>query len=188
MTSVIKNTDRWLAIVPIIVLVLMIGVFGKRLFDVQHGDTPSAIPTVLINKPIPNLDLAPLPGRGEGLTTESLLGKVSLINFYGSWCIACLAEHSLLMQIKNEKLATLHGIAWRDEPSASLAWLNQHGDPYQIIGQDPFSETAIEFGVTGAPETFIIDTQGIIQYKHVGPLTKEVFATVISPLIRELSE
>ena len=188
MNKVLQKPGRWLSIVPMIVLVLLISVFGKRLIDVQNGDGPSSIPTVLINKPVPNLNLAPLPGRGVGLTTDRLLDKVSLINFYGSWCIACLAEHSLLMKIKNKNLATLHGIAWRDEPTASLNWLRQNGDPYELIGQDPYSETAIEFGVTGAPETFLIDKNGIIQYKHVGPLTSEIFDKVITPLIKELSK
>lgn len=179
---------RWAALVPIIVVALLVGVFAKRLADVEGGMDPSLVPTVLLNTPAPEFDLPPLPQRGDGLATENLKGEVSLVNIWGSWCVACLAEHPLLMDVAADEAVPIHGIAWRDDPQAAVRWLARNGDPYSRIGQDPVSEAAIAFGVTGAPETFVIDANGVIQYKHIGPITREDWAGTIAPLIAELRQ
>lgn len=179
---------RWTALVPIIVVALLVGIFAKRLADVQGGIDPSFVPTVLLNTPAPDFDLPPLPQRGQGLATADLKGEVSLVNIWGSWCVACLAEHPLLMDVAANEDISLHGIAWRDEPQASVRWLARNGDPYDRIGQDPVSEAAIAFGVTGAPETFVVDADGIIQYKHIGPITQDVWNETIAPLVAELRQ
>lgn len=180
------NSTRWFAIAPIVIVLLLVGVFAKRLLDVQEGRDPSQIQSVLLNTPVPQFTLSPLPDRGEGLSTEDLKGEVTLVNIWGSWCIACLSEHPLLMQVAAENSVALHGIAWRDEPQASIRWLARHGDPYDLIGQDPRSEAAIAFGVTGAPETFVVDANGIIRYKHLGPITMADWTNTIAPLVEQL--
>ena len=185
--AVVKQT-RWTTLLPIIILVALVGVFAKRLIDVQSGQDPNLVPTVLLNTPVPPIDLPPLPQRGLGLKTEDLKQAVSLVNVWGSWCVACLAEHPLLMDLAAQTELSLHGIAWRDDPKASLRWLARNGDPYDLIGQDPVSEAAIAFGVTGAPETFVIDGNGFIRYKHTGPITQEAWQNTIAPLIDKLRQ
>ncbi len=181
-------TRRWPYLIPLIVLLALGGVFGKRLLDIQQGKDVSLIPTVLLDTPVPDLNLPPLPGRGEALTTADLKGEVTLVNIWGSWCIACLSEHPLLLSIKEEGFVPVHGIAWRDDPEQSLRWLARHGDPYSKIGQDPRSEAAIAFGVTAAPETFIVDKEGVIRYKQTGPITPEIWRATMKPLIDELKK
>jgi cytochrome c biogenesis protein CcmG/thiol:disulfide interchange protein DsbE len=185
-TNMKPARKTWAAIVPVIIVSLLIAVFAKRLSDVGGGADPSLIPTVLLNSPVPDFDLEPLPGREPGLTSSDLVGEVTLVNIWGSWCVACLAEHPLLMALSERNAVPIHGIAWRDEPNASLRWLQRNGDPYALIGQDPVSEAAIAFGVTGAPETFVVDAGGVIRYKHIGPITEKAWESTIAPLILEL--
>jgi cytochrome c biogenesis protein CcmG/thiol:disulfide interchange protein DsbE len=180
--------SRWPYIIPLVVILALAGVFGKRLLDVERGLDPSLIPTVLLNTPIPDFDLPPLPGRGEALTSAGLKGQVSLINVWGSWCVACLAEHPVLLEISKSGEVPIHGIAWRDDPEKSLAWLAKHGDPYSKIGQDPNSKAAIAFGIVAAPETFLVDAEGIIRYKQTGPITPDVWRNTLKPLIAQLKK
>jgi len=185
--SFVEKT-RWTTLLPIIIFVVLVGIFSKRLIDVQSGQNPNSVPTVLLDTPVPLINLPPLPQRGPGLKTEDLKQGVSLVNIWGSWCVACLAEHPLLMGLAAENEFSLHGIAWRDDPNASLRWLARNGDPYDLIGQDPVSEAAIAFGVTGAPETFVVDGAGLIRYKHTGPITREAWQNTIAPLIASLRQ
>jgi cytochrome c biogenesis protein CcmG/thiol:disulfide interchange protein DsbE len=182
------TSRRWPYLIPLIVILALGGVFGKRLLDIQQGKNPSLIPTVLLDTPVPEINLPPLPGRGEALTTDDLKGQVTLVNIWGSWCIACLSEHPLLLAISQEGAIPVHGIAWRDKPEDSLAWLARHGDPYSKVGQDPRSEAAIAFGVTAAPETFIVDANGVIRFKKTGPVTPADWQDTMKPLIEELNK
>ena len=180
---------RWPYVVPVIAVVLLVGVFGKRLVDVEHGDDPHLLPTVLLDTPMPAFDLQPLPDRsdnGAAFTNADLNDRVSLVNVWGSWCVACLQEHPVLMEIARQGLVPLHGVDWRDKPERGMDWLRKHGDPYDRVGQDPHSEFAIDLGVTGAPETFVIDANGVIHYKYTGPLSEDVWRQTLLPLITEL--
>ena len=142
---------------------------------------------MLLDKPVPEFALAPIQGRTRGFASTDLKGDVTLVNVFGSWCVACLTEHPFLMRIKRENLVPIHGIDWREEsPEAGPRWLQRHGDPYTLIGDDPRSQAAIAFGVTGAPETFVVDKQGVIRHKHVGPVTPEAWERTLWPLIQEL--
>ena len=119
-------------------------------FAVGLTKDPRRLDSILINQPIPDFDLPPIKGRAQGLASADLKGQVSLVNIFGSWCVACQVEHPFLMKIKETKLAPLHGIDWREEsPDAGPNWLKRHGDPYTLIGDDPRSKAAIAFGVTG---------------------------------------
>ena len=179
---------RWPYLVPLAVVLALGGVFGKRLADIAGGYDPKIIPTVLLNTPAPELDLAPLPGHAEGITSADIKGKVSLINIWGSWCVACTVEHPFLMEIAKSGEVPIYGIAWRDKPDRSLAWLAKYGNPYTKIGQDPNSAAIINFGVTAAPESFLIDKEGIIRYKVSGIITREVWRDTLLPLIVQLNK
>ncbi len=182
--------NRWPYLLPIAVVLVLVGLFSKRLLDVEQGSDPHVLPSVLLDRPLPAFALPALPGRTEGIQDPfhhaDLKGRVSLVNVWGSWCIACLQEHPMLMEIARENAVDLHGIDWRDTPEKGLAWLQKHGDPYRRVGQDPDSRTAIDLGVTGAPETFVVDAAGIIRYKHIGPITPEVWEKTLQPLIANL--
>lgn len=179
---------RWPYILPLAAVLALGGVFAKRLADISGGYDPLVIPTVLLSTPVPEFDLPPLPGYGDALTTADLKGKVSLINIWGSWCAACTVEHPLLMEIAKSGEVPIYGIAWRDQPDRSIAWLERHGNPYTKIGQDPKSVAIIGLGVVAAPESFLVDKEGIIRYKVAGIITREEWREKIQPLIAQLNK
>jgi cytochrome c biogenesis protein CcmG/thiol:disulfide interchange protein DsbE len=149
---------------------------------------PSIIPPVLVNQPAPPMDLPALPGS-KGLKSADLLGHVSVVDVFGSWCIACAEEHPTLVGIARTGVVPIYGIDWADVPSAAVAWLHRHGNPYARIGMDPSpSPTVVAFGVTGAPESFIIDKKGIIRFKRIGPITPEIWLHTMLPIVRELQK
>lgn len=179
--------QRLLYLLPV-ALFLIVALFFARGLTLD----PNIIPTALIDKPVPEMDLPPLPGRGEtGLATADLQGEVALVNVFGSWCVACLAEHPQLAAIKAENVVPIHGLNWLNGRSVQeqVDWLARHGDPYTRIGIDSDESRArLQWGVTGAPETFVIDRQGRIRYKHIGPITPEVWTQTIRPMVRELQQ
>src|SRR5262245_48993172 len=143
---------RWPYLLPIAAILILVALFSKRLVDVERGADPHILPSVLLDRPLPAFTLAALPGRTQGgdepFHDTDLKGHVSLVNVWGSWCIACLQEHPMLMEIAKQNVVELHSIDWRDTPERGLAWLQKHGDPYGRVGQDPDSKTAIDLGVT----------------------------------------
>lgn len=151
---------------------------------------PSKLPSMLEGKPVPAFDLQALEGRDDiGFNNEHLKGEVSLVNVFGSWCVACRVEHPFLMQLKANDLVPIHGIDWREtDRTSGPAWLRRFGDPYTRVGDDPRSKAAIAFGVTGAPETFVVDKQGVIRYKFLGPLDAQIWSETLKPLIEHLRE
>jgi cytochrome c biogenesis protein CcmG/thiol:disulfide interchange protein DsbE len=156
-------------------------------FLVSLGHDPHRVPSVLIDQPVPDFALAPVKGRDRGLSSSDLRGQVALVNVFGSWCAACLIEHPFLMKLKAQRLVPIFGIDWREKDGdAGPAWLARHGDPYTLVGDDPASKAAIAFGVTGAPETFIVDREGVIRYKHVGPITPDVWEQTLWPIVQDL--
>lgn len=175
-----------LTIIPLVVFFILAAFFGERLFAVVRGEGPNLLPSMLINRPVPTFSLEAIPGRGRPLTSEDLRGQVSLLNVFGSWCLSCVVEHPFLMGIKKTGFVPIHAVDWRDDPTKGAEWLKRQGDPYDKVGLDPDSRVAIDLGVTGAPETFVIDAAGIIRYKHVGPITAAVWQRTLLPLIKEL--
>ncbi|SCA57032.1 Thiol:disulfide interchange protein DsbE [Candidatus Terasakiella magnetica] len=157
-------------------------------FAVGLTKDPSKLDTdVLTNQPMGNFKLIPVKGRTEGLTIEDVKGEVSLVNFFGSWCVACLQEHPFLLKLKAENIIKVYGVDWDEKNSNDVVrWLARHGDPYTKIGVDTTGETIIDWGITGAPETFIVDKQGLIRYKHLGPITPRSWNNTLFPLIKEL--
>jgi len=178
---------RFIYLIPLAVLVV-VGIFSiMQLKQVSGGKAVNILPSVLINREIPPFDLAPIQGRDRGFGSKDLLGQVTIVNLFGSWCVACQVEHPFLVKVKEKGLVPIYGIDWREkDPTAGPKWLARYGDPYTLVGNDPDSKAAIAFGVTGAPESFIVDQKGIIRYKHIGPITPKVWDQTLWPLIQEL--
>jgi cytochrome c biogenesis protein CcmG, thiol:disulfide interchange protein DsbE len=170
--------NRVLLFVPLILFLALVGYFAVGLTR-----NPNEIKSVLIDKPLPAIDL-PVPDRQDvRFQTATLSGKVSLLNVFASWCIACRVEHPVLLKLTAAKEIPVYGLAWKDKPEELRAWLAELGDPYELIGDDARGRTAIDLGVTGAPETFVIDRQGRIRYKHIGPIDDHVWEKKLKPMI-----
>jgi cytochrome c biogenesis protein CcmG/thiol:disulfide interchange protein DsbE len=171
---------RLLAIVPVVAFaVLLVG------FAVGLKRDPSILPSVLIGKPVPAFALPGVKPGAPGLASSELVGEPMLLNVFASWCGACRVEHPTLMRLSSEGVV-IHGLDWKDEPAAGAAWLDQHGDPYRRAGNDRTGRAGIDLGVSGAPETFVIDRKGHVRYRQVGAITPQVWNDKISPLMAQL--
>lgn len=174
---------RWLFLIPVVTfmglaLVLLIGL----------GRDPSEIPSALIEQQVPQFDLPPVQGRSLGLASKDLSGEVSLVNFFASWCLACRVEHPVLMQLAASRAVAVHGINYKDAPADAAKWLDTNGDPYVRTGADRDGRVAIDWGIYGVPETFVISADGRIMLRHVGPLTEDDVRTKILPLVAKLRQ
>lgn len=175
---------RLLYALPLVLAVSLGGLFYSQL-----GKDPNRLESVLIDQEVPPFDLPAIEGRDVGFGSRDLVGQVTLVNVFGSWCVACRAEHGFLVRIKANKEVPIYGINWRErDRQAGPAWLRRYGDPYTRVGDDPDSKAAIAFGVTGAPESFIVDKRGVIRYKHTGPLDARVWKETIKPLVEKLQQ
>lgn len=155
-------------------------------FAIGLTKDPSRLPSELIDRPFPEFALSELYDESETLTQDIFKGQVSLINVFGSWCVACNVEHPVLMDIAKRKDVNLIGMDWRDERPKAKRWLAERGDPYNKVIFDNESVLAITLGVTGAPESFITDKTGNIRYKHVGIITPEIWRDTLLPTVKTL--
>jgi len=172
---------RWtipLAIFVVLVAFLWIGL----------GRDPREVPSPLIGKPAPQFRLTKLHAPDETLATNDLKGKVWLLNVWASWCVSCREEHPLLLQLAKSNLVPVYGLNYKDDPTAGRTWLSQNGDPYTASIVDRDGRVGIDYGVYGVPETFVVDRQGVIRYKQIGPLSVEALQKKILPLVRELQK
>ena len=156
------------------------------LLAVGLGHDPREIPSVLIGKPVPKFSLPPVRGRTLGLSSADLKGEVSIVNVFASWCVACREEHPVFMQMKREGLVPIHGLNYKDPPADAQKWLDEMGDPYTRTGADIDGRVAIDWGVYGVPETFVIDREGRIAYKQIGAITPKLVDETLRPLIARL--
>jgi cytochrome c biogenesis protein CcmG/thiol:disulfide interchange protein DsbE len=148
---------------------------------------PHLVPSPLINKPAPAFELPRLDDAAQTLRRDDLLGKAWVLNVWASWCGPCRDEHPQVLALARGKYAPIVGLNYKDARDDARGWLRQLGDPYTVSLSDLDGRTGIDFGVYGVPETFVIDKQGVIRFKHVGPLTAEVIDTRIVPLLKELN-
>ena len=172
---------RWslpLAIFVVVLVFLFLGLFRD----------PREVPSPLIGKPAPQFSLAQLREPGRTLTPADMRGKVWLLNVWASWCVSCRVEHPLLVELAKTNIVPVIGLAYKDKPEDGLAWLASNGDPYTLSIVDRDGRVGIDFGVYGVPETFVIDKDGIIRYKQIGPLTADALKQTILPLVRELQQ
>ena len=147
---------------------------------------PSKLPSMFIGQKVPVFDLPPVKGRTLGLASSNLVGEVSLVNVFASWCVACRAEHPIFMRLSQDKTVPIHGINYKDAPDDAAKWLDTMGDPYTRTGADIDGRVAINWGVYGVPETFVVGADGIIAYKHIGAVTPEALSTTILPMVERL--
>jgi len=150
------------------------------------SDRKTLIPSPLIDKPVPAFDLPVLASPGQRMSKDSFLGKPYLVNFWASWCVSCRVEHPAITDLAKLNLVRIVGMNFRDEEQDAIAWLNQFGNPYDINLSDLNGRVSIDFGVYAAPETLLVDPSGTIVYKHIGPLTAEIIATEILPLVADM--
>jgi len=146
----------------------------------------SDIPSALIGKPVPAFSLPPVQGRTLGLSSGDLRGEVSLVNVFASWCVACTEEHPVFMQLAATGTVPPHGLNYKDRPDDAARWLDTMGDPYTRTGADLTGRVAIDWGVYGVPETFVVSADGRIAYKHIGAVTQEALQEMILPLVKRL--
>lgn len=163
-----------------VVFALFIGLFWVGL-----GLNPRELPSPLIGKPAPEFRVPELFEPARELSNTDLKDKVSVVNVWASWCTSCRAEHRYLLALRNQGVR-LVGLNYKDERNAAFGYLNAGGNPYEVIGYDEDGAAGIEWGVYGTPETFVIDRQGVVRYKHVGPLNDVVIREKLLPLIAEL--
>ena len=147
---------------------------------------PTLVPSALIGRPVPRFSLPPVKGRTLALSDADLKGTVSLVNVFASWCVACREEHPIWMRLKQEGIVPIHGLNYKDQPDDAAHWLDTFGDPYTRTGADLDGRVAIDWGVYGVPETYVIDRDGRIVFKQIGPVNARVLDQTILPLIARL--
>ncbi len=171
-------------------LAIFIGVAIMFQFALKSGD-PSKLPSALIGKPVPVTEFPALGGLNSGNTqvpgftsADLAKGEVTVVNFWASWCAPCVEEHPLLVELAKEPNLQLYGVNYKDEAENALRFLGRYGNPFAALGVDQKGRGAIEWGVYGMPETFVVDGQGRIAYKHVGPLTPRSIVEKILPAVK----
>lgn len=183
---------RWGVVLPFLIFAALAGLFWYAL----HVGDPSKLPSALIGKPVPEFSLPPLEGlkSTDGAVMKSFTagelaqGAPTLVNVFASWCVPCLEEHPMLMALAERGDLRIYGINYKDDPASARRFLGRYGNPYDRVGTDASGRTAIDFGVYGVPETFVISPDGKIAFRHVGPLTEEAITTKILPLMEQQAE
>jgi cytochrome c biogenesis protein CcmG, thiol:disulfide interchange protein DsbE len=174
---------KLLFLLPAAVFAVLIVAFAMGL---RHD--PGLLPSALIDRPAPNFDLPGLYDPGKGLARKDLGPGVTLLNFFASWCAPCREEQPALMALARQSGLTLDGIAYKDKPVDARRFLDDVGDPYRRIGVDHDGTTAINFGVYGVPETYVVDAAGRIRYRQAGPLSREDVDSKMLPLIARITD
>lgn len=168
--------------IPFIILFSLIGLLTWELF---YAKAANELPSALVGEEVPPFKLPNLFPSQPDFNKASLYGRVSLLNVWATWCFACENEHDMLMKIKNEYHIPIFSIDYKDNTHDAINWLNKHGNPYVLIGDDQNGDVAIDFGVYGTPETFVINAQGKIIYRHIGAITQAVWDETLYPLIKQ---
>lgn len=178
-----KPPRRMLVFLPLGLFMVLAAVF---LFMLLADRNTSTVPSALIGQAAPATDLPPLdPTLSVGLKSENFAGNVTVVNIWASWCGPCRQEHPVLMDLARDNRFVVAGLNYKDDPANAKGFLAELGDPYRVIGADRNGRTAIDWGVYGVPETFLVDRKGIIRFKHVGPLTADTVRTLLMPEIEK---
>lgn len=167
-------------------LVLFIALVGFLLIGL-HRD-PHEVPSPLINKPAPDFQLHQLREPNKQFSPQEMRGKVWVLNFWGTWCVACRDEHPLLIEYSKTGAIPIYGVDYKDDRAAAMQMLEEEGDPYTLTVSDPEGRVSIDYGVYGAPESYLIDRNGVIRFKQIGPITNEVWQKEFLPRAKELSQ
>ncbi|MEN5275534.1 DsbE family thiol:disulfide interchange protein [Brucella sp. TWI432] len=181
-----KKPRILVALLPLLIFVGLAAIFAVQLLS---GKDNTTIPSALIGRQAPPTNLPPVEGLLRdgapvpGLNSEDFKGKLTLVNVWGSWCVPCRQEHPLLMEIAKDKRIRVVGLNYKDQPENARRFLGDLGNPFAAVGADRAGRSAIEWGVYGVPETFLVDADGKIVYKHVGPFTPESVKNDLMPVI-----
>lgn len=167
------------AITPFLILFILVVILAVELYYAN----PRAVPSALLGAEIPQFSIPNLYTDTQ-LTQQELKAKVTLLNVWASWCDACLMEHEMLMRIHSDYAIPIIGLVYKDQPKKAKLWLKQYGNPYTQVGYDVSGDTAMDFGVYGTPETFLI-RDGKIVYRHIGPIDQETWDKTLYPIIKE---
>ncbi|PTD95064.1 DsbE family thiol:disulfide interchange protein [Pseudothauera lacus] len=169
-------------LVPLVIFLALAGflAYGLKL-------NPREVPSPLVGKPAPAFSVAQLQAPEASFSSADMRGQVWLLNVWASWCVSCRQEHPLLVELGRRGVVPVVGLNYKDGRADALDYLVRHGNPYTTIAVDPEGKVGFDYGVYGTPETFLIDREGVIRYKHIGPLTREHFERVLMPMITELS-
>ena len=176
-----KRRGRFLVMLPIAIFA---GLAAAFFWGLSNND--DLLPSPLVSKSIPEFELPPVEERDDGLSSADLRGQVAIVNVWASWCVPCRVELPLLMELAQDGTVPIYGINYKDDADAALAFLDELGDPYSKIGADRSGRVAIDWGVYGLPETFVIDAEGRIAHKHVGPFDRRMLEEDILPVVRRL--
>lgn len=166
-------------LIPLVIFALLIAVFVVGL-----GRDPSQLPSPLLDKPAPQFDLPSLLDPEQRVSTQDLKGDVALVNVWATWCVGCRQEHDFLLQLAKSDVLPIYGLNWRDNGPDARRWLQQLGDPYVATAYDQDGRVGIDWGVYGAPETFLIAADGTILYKQLGPLSWGLWEENFVPLLQ----
>jgi cytochrome c biogenesis protein CcmG/thiol:disulfide interchange protein DsbE len=169
--------------IPLVLFAIVCAFLFRGLFIDPHS-----VPSPLIDKAAPSFKLPDLAHPDQLVASDAMKGRVWLLNVWGSWCVTCREEHATLVELARRRVVPIVGLDWRDERSAALDWLRQFGDPYLVSGVDVTGSVAIDYGVYGAPETFVIDRAGVIRHKVIGALTPEIVESEVLPLVHRLEQ
>ena len=175
---------RLVYLLPVVLFLVLAGYFALAL---RPDHDPHELPSAMIDKEAPAFDLSVLQGSGT-LSRDGLLGHPVLINFFASWCVPCREEHPLLMRLAEQDHLPLYGIDYKDRPEDGTRLLATFGDPYRQVGMDRDGRVGLDFGVYGVPETYVVDSTGVIRRRFVGPLTAETVDKDILPLLKQLDQ
>ena len=177
------GTRRFLVILPLALFLALAGVFLMQLLS---GRDIATVPSALLGEPAPQTSLPPLEGMNlPGFDSKSLTGKVTLVNVFASWCAPCREEHPLLMALSRDDRVTIAALNYKDKGENARRFLGELGNPYDAIGVDERGRAAINWGVYGVPETFLVGKDGVIRYKHVGPLSEASLDNELMPEIEK---
>lgn len=168
-------------VIPLVGFTVLVGLLAVGLkLD------PHEVPSPLIDKPAPAFSVPQLRAPQTQLSERHLRGQVALLNVWASWCGGCRQEHPLLVELAAQRKLPIYGLDYKDTSGDALRWLAQHGDPYAAVGFDARGQVGLDYGVYGVPETYVLDRRGVIRYKHIGPLTREILDHTLLPLIERL--
>ena len=184
MTATDDRKPRKLKLVYLLPLGLFLSLALIFLLRLESGGDPSVIPSALVGQPAPPFDLPPLDGAGvPGFARADLDGQVTVVNIFASWCGPCRVEHPQLVALAADERIRVVGIDYKDQPANALRFLEDLGNPYAAIGVDTRGRAAIDWGVYGVPETFVVDRAGVIRFKFIGPLSAETVEGALMPVI-----
>jgi cytochrome c biogenesis protein CcmG/thiol:disulfide interchange protein DsbE len=169
--------------IPLVLFILLVAFLAIGL---RHD--PHEVPSPLINKPAPAFQLSQLKDPAKSFSAADMRGKVWLLNVWASWCVTCREEHPLLIQYARSGALPIYGLDYKDNRDDALSWLGELGDPYVLSVSDTDGRVGIDYGVYGAPETYLIDRDGVIRFKQIGPVTPDVWQKTILPLAQQLNK